>query len=191
MVSQANDFSLAVLGQNGSPAVRTAGFEKYAAVDGVGGTGRSLEFWISLQALPSSIASIVGDGEGATRFRLHALPDGRWPPAHIPPDDAEQQPGDHVGADSATLEINQVTHVVATWEQASGEIFVYLDGQPAVTTPVDGTLPNTGSPRNTTNAMFVGRDNRNTANLQATIDEVAVYNYAIGGAGRHALCQPA
>ena len=80
------------------------------------------------------------------------------------------------------LEVNQVTHVVAIWDQASGEIVVYLDGQVAVTTPVDGTLPNTGSPRNTTNAMFVGRDNRNTANLQATIDEVAVYNYALRGA---------
>ena len=59
---------------------------------------------------------------------------------------------------------------------------MYLDGQGAATTLIDGTLPNTASPRNTANAFFVGRDNRNTGSFQAQIDEVAVYNYALAPA---------
>ena len=71
MVNQASDFSLTVLAEDPAAAVSTAGFEKYAEVQGIGGTGRSIEFWVSLDTLPSSIASVVGDGEAC-------LTSGSW-----------------------------------------------------------------------------------------------------------------
>ena len=47
LVNTVNDSSITVKADDSEATVSTVGFEKYAETEGIGGTGRSLEFWIS------------------------------------------------------------------------------------------------------------------------------------------------
>ena len=179
LVNTVNDSSITVKANDSEATVSTTGFEKYAETEGIGGTGRSLEFWISLETLPNSIASLVGDGEGALDFGLmvYLTENGRL--QTLLRTTQRENFGITVLQTDRALTLGDSTHVVATWDQPSGQVSIYLDGQPAATTLVDGSLPNPGAARNTTNAFFVGRDKRNAGSFEAQIDEVAVYNYAL------------
>ena len=79
----------------------------------------------------------------------------------------------------ARIADNALHHVVATWDEASGEIYLYIDGELADTTVSAGTIPTSGQPINSDNPIYIGQDGREPRAPDALIDEVAIYNYAL------------
>ena len=147
--------------------VTVPGFEKF----GVGATGYSVEFWVVLNEPPSGFTNLVGDGESqgdyflmayvqsSGRIRAHAL--GAAPTAL-----------DSIGS----LTVGTARHVVTSWDQATGVASIYLDGE------LDSSaFIGNGTPTNTNNAIYLGDDDREVG-VGLTLDEVAIYDYALSPA---------
>ena len=179
LLGEAGDGSLRISVAGASTPMQTNEFEKFSEIAGVGGTGRSLEAWVSLDAKPASVASLVSDGQAFVDLGMTLYVSS----------DAKLQTFVRTTGSSffgitqieteAQLQLGQPTHVVATWDQTSGDIKIFLDGVEAATRVVLGAHPNANPPQNTDNPLFIGKDGRNTAALEAVVDEVAIYNYAL------------
>lgn len=176
-------------------AVEATAFEKLAANNGIGGTGRTTEFWISPQSTPSALASIVSDGESAldAGMMVYLTEEGRLR-IYVRTTNASDF-GINAFDSTRSLTLGETSHVVATWDAVTGETKLYIDGVEEPTTLVSGTDPTLGDARNTDNVLFVGLDQRNSATFDALLDEVAIYNYALSpqrvavhhGAGQHSF----
>ena len=155
------------------------GFDKFPG----GSTGYTVEYFLRPNAFPSGFANIVGDGDAVGDFYLmNYLSSAIRPHFNDTPN-----PG-VLSIDSNVLTAGKTYHIASTWNQATGEGRVYIDGALSVVTP---TSPNaghagTGSPvaGTQTNSVFIGRDNRGGApgTNTATIDEAAIYNKALTSA---------
>ena len=74
----------------------------------------------------------------------------------------------------------EIVHVVSTWDAATGQLDLYLDGELAALRR-EGGNPNSSPPINTDNPVFIGRDNREAA-PDVVIDEAAFYDYPLTSA---------
>ncbi len=179
LLGEAGDGALRISSTGATTPMQTGAFEKFSEIAGVGGTGRSLELWVSLDSEPSSVASLIGDGESFLDLGMSLYVSA----------DANLQAfvrttgGTFFGITQieteAQLTIGQPTHVVATWDRTAGDVKIFLDGWEAATSVVLGAQPNANPPQNTNNSFFVGKDGRNTAAVDAVVDEIAIYNYAL------------
>jgi hypothetical protein len=158
------------LGANGQ--LITLPFEK------VDGGGFTVEFWVKFNSLPTGFANLVGDGEAGGDFALMVYAGaGGFIRPHV------QTEFGFASLDSvARVTVGAVHHVVSTWDATSGDMVLFLDGLPAATTPSAGVLPLLGNPINSDNPIFIGQDGREPRAPDATIDEVAIYNYALSAA---------
>ena len=145
----------------------TDGFEKLD-----NGTGRTIEFWFALDTAPSVDASLVGDGDDTSDFShmVYITRDSTIETFLQTADSVSQVESERV------IEPGEVVHVVSTWDAATGQISLFLDGQQAAITTSVGTNPTTGAPVNTANPIFVGGDDRTLLSVNARVDEVAIYN---------------
>lgn len=154
--------------------VTTPEFEKFDSVLGFGGSGVSVEFWTALEQVPSQFVNLVGDGVGGLNFNLMVYAGaGGFIRPHIQTDEGFSS------IDSVRqLQPGEIVHVVSTWDQASGDFQLYLDGELADVVTSAGAVPRTGTPLNTLNPIYLGQDGRE-ASPRAWLDEVAIYNYAL------------
>ncbi|MEZ5328504.1 MAG: LamG domain-containing protein [Verrucomicrobiales bacterium] len=140
-------------------------------------TGFTVEFWTQIESVTGGFANLVGDGDGGLNFMLmvYLTPSGNVRP-HV-------QTTDGFGSlDSvATIADGQLHHIVSTWDEASGEMVLYIDGDVADVITSAGNFPTTGEAINDENPLFIGRDNRE-GGWDGLIDEVAVYDYALPAA---------
>jgi hypothetical protein len=153
--------------------ITVAGFEKF----GIGASGYSVEFWVTLNEVPPVNAiNLVGDGQstGTDFYEMVYLVDGGEIRAHLQATD-----GTH-GLDSVTLlNVGQTYYVVTTWDQATGDATIYLDGAVEVTTNYGAAL----LPLHTANTVYLGTDIREASGMDITLDEVAIYDYALSPEG--------
>jgi hypothetical protein len=141
----------------------------------IDGGGFTVEFWIQFNSSPAGFTNLVGDGEGGMDFMLMVYAGGG---GFIRP---------HVQTNSGFASIDSVDritdnglhHIVATWDELSGELYLYIDGELADTTVSAGTIPTSGQPINSDNPIYIGQDGREPRAPDALIDEVAIYNYAL------------
>lgn len=137
-------------------------------------TGFSVEFWTQIEAPAGGFVNLVGDGDGGLNFMLmvYLTPGGNVRP-HV-------QTADGFGSlDSvASIADGLLHHIVSTWDQASGEMVLYIDGEVADVIVSAGIFPTTGEAINDENPIFIGRDNRESG-ADFLIDEVAIYDYAL------------
>ena len=158
--------------------ITVTGFEKF----GVGATGYTVEFWVTLNEVPPiNPVNLVGDGESGGDFyqMVYILP-GAQIRAHLQASD-----GTHALDGSTALSVGQTYHVVTTWDQATGAAAIYLDGGVELAGNYGAAL----NPLNTDNAVYLGTDPRLAAGMGITLDEVAIYDYALsaGQVGNHFL----
>ncbi len=171
LIGQAADHSLSISSlDNESPFV-SAGFEK---VD----TGRTLEFWVSVDSLPSTTINLVGDAESFLDYgmRVQLKSNGRLIVYH-------KTVSSFLGSfydSERVLDVGEIVHVVATWDAVTGESQLFLDGVEAARINQGGPSPDTGTTVNTNNPIFVGRDGQGSVSGLARIDEVSIYDYALG-----------
>lgn len=173
LVGDVLDSSLGITSADTSAAMNTAGFEKVA-----GGDGRTIEFWLALDGAPSS-GALVGDGEGSTDFghMVYLRSDGSL---QIYLRSSTSGFFTTLVRTTRTLQAGEVVHVTSTWDTTTGEIATYLDGVPTATTTQGlGANPLNGSPVNTDNPVFIGRDTRSSGSPNVRIDEVAIYGKAL------------
>ncbi|MDA0813574.1 MAG: LamG domain-containing protein [Verrucomicrobia bacterium] len=140
-------------------------------------TGFSVEFWTKIDGATGSFANLVGDGDGGLNFMLmvYLTPGGNVRP-HV------QTTNGFGSLDSLlTIADEQLHHVVSTWDEASGEMVLYIDGEVADVVVSAGTFPTSGEAINDENPIFIGRDNR-AGGWNGQIDEVALYDYALPAA---------
>lgn len=136
--------------------------------------GFSVEFWVRLDSSPTGHVNLVGDGESGGDFNLMIYAgNGGFIRAHV-------FAGGSVSAIDTVDRLNagQVYHVVSTWDSATGDLVLYLDGAVANTNTTAGFIPTAGLPANSDNAIYIGKDGRE-AGPTATFDEVAIYNYPL------------
>jgi len=151
--------------------VSIPGFEKFA-----GGTGFSAELWAGFNSVSGGFTNLFGDGEsgGDFNFMIYAGGEGFIRP-HLFTD------GGVTSIDSQrAVNAGEIVHIVSTWDAATGQLDLYLDGELAALRR-EGGNPNSGSPINTDNPVFIGRDNRESA-PDVVIDEVAFYDYPLTAA---------
>ncbi len=179
LLDMIDDASLRISPSDESAPLTSGPFEKLATVDGVGGTGRSFEFWISLESTPTALGNLVGDGEGVFDFGMmvYVTPERRI--RAFLRSTASESLGITSFESQRILGIGQRVHVVTTWDTSSGAFRLFLDGQEAPIVNLEGPLPNLGAARNTDNRVFVGKDGRQSGAADARIDEIAIYNYAL------------
>mgnify|MGYP003304246442 FL=1 len=141
----------------------------------IDGGGFTVEFWIKFNSVPSGFTNLVGDGEVGMDFMLMVYAgSGGFIRPHV------QTNSGIASIDSvARIADNALHHVVATWDEASGELYLYIDGELADTTVSAGTIPTSGQPINSDNPIYIGQDGREPRAPDALIDEVAIYNYAL------------
>ena len=139
------------------------------------GGGFTVEFWIQFNSLPVGFTNLVGDGEVGMDFMLLVYAgSGGFIRPHVQTDSG------FASIDSlARIADNALHHVVATWDEASGELYLYIDGELSDTTVSAGTIPTSGQPINSDNPIYIGQDGREPRAPDALIDEVAIYNYAL------------
>ena len=172
LIGQAGDHALGLTPDDDESPFVSPGFEK------LGGGGRTIEFWFSLDSIPTRNVNLVGDGQGALDFgmlvqltrdaqlRVFVKTDINF--IGISQFDSER-----------TFNVGEVVHVVAAWDAATGERRLYLDGTEANQVSHSGSEP-TGNAVNTDNPIYVGRDNRGAISPAGRIDEVAIYDYVLG-----------
>lgn len=161
------------IGGGTTDRMATAGFEK----KGPSGSGYTVEYWAKLPVnYPSYYQNMVGDR--TTSFYLMSyLGSNKKIRPHAYTSDG------YNSVDTVpTLELNKTYHVVSTWDEASGEMRVYLDGREVSTSVTAGTNPTTGTAANTANPIFVGKDNAEPFDATTIFDEVAIYNRALSPA---------
>ncbi len=153
--------------QNGQ--LITDSFEK------IDGGGFTVEFWIQFNSSPAGFTNLVGDGEGGMDFMLMVYAgSGGFIRPHV------QTNSGFASIDSVDrITDNGLHHIVATWDEVSGELHLYIDGELANTTVSAGTIPTSGQPINSDNPIYIGQDGREPRAPDALIDEVAIYNYAL------------
>ncbi|MDE0570818.1 MAG: LamG domain-containing protein [Verrucomicrobiales bacterium] len=153
--------------QNGQ--LITDSFEK------IDGGGFTVEFWIQFNSSPAGFTNLVGDGEGGMDFMLMVYAgSGGFIRPHV------QTNSGFASIDSVDrITDNDLHHIVATWDEVSGELHLYIDGELANTTISAGTIPTSGQPINSDNPIYIGQDGREPRAPDALIDEVAIYNYAL------------
>ncbi len=144
----------------------------------VGPEGRTVEFWFTLDEVPTREASLVGDGEGALDYGLIvSITDESLVRVRMKTDISflgiSQYDGDR------EIPLNTPVHVVANWSAASGESQLFLDGVEVPQINPRGPVPNDGNAISTDNPIFVGRDRRTSGNPPVKIDEVAIYDYLL------------
>ena len=165
-----DDQNAAIQGSGGR--VLVPGFEK------IGERGNSVEFIFSASEPPGGFRNLVGDGEGGLNFNMmvYMKPDGAIRP--------------HFQTDTRFYALDSVEkyadgrkhHVVVTWDQATGEAVLYIDGAPVEYVPSAGTFPTVGTATKTGNKIYIGKDDREPA-FTGILDEVALYDYPLS-AGR-------
>ncbi|HKS38959.1 MAG TPA: LamG-like jellyroll fold domain-containing protein, partial [Verrucomicrobiae bacterium] len=132
---------------------------EYANASGPSGA----HFWIG----PSAVPPFFGSGKLFMNFRYDNLP-GDVPPYKV------------VESDPGLIKTNEWQHVAATYDQASGEARLYLNGEVVGATNLGGFLPAT-----TFQNVFIGRrpltspDGSAGASFAGKIDEVDVWNRAL------------
>lgn len=149
----------------------TPGFEKFA-----GGTGSSVEFWANFATTPTGYMNLAGDRQGGMDFNLmvYAMNGGRLR-AHI------QTNTGYSSIDTVAAYADGANHhVVSTWDSSSGGLALYVDGALAPTTLSVGTNPRLGTPANSANPIYVGKDDDAAHSATVTLDEVAIYNRPLG-----------
>lgn len=141
----------------------------------IDGGGFTVEFWIQFNSAPSGFTNLVGDGEGGMDFMLMVYAgSGGFIRPHV------QTNSGFASIDSVDrITDNGLHHIVATWDEASGELYLYIDGELANATVSAGTIPTSGQPINSDNPIYIGQDGREPRAPDALIDEVAIYNYAL------------
>ena len=171
LIGQAADHSLAISALDTESPFVSAGFEKV-------NSGRTMEFWVSVDSLPSTTINLVGDAESFLDYgmRVHLRSNGRLIVYN-------KTSSSFLGSfydSEREIRVGEVVHVVATWDAVTGESQLFLDGVAAPRTSQVGPSPDTGTAVNTNNPIFVGRDGQGTVSGSARIDEVAVYDYPLG-----------
>ena len=155
------------LSVSGTERVSTAGFEKFA-----GGSGFAVEFWTEFNAVPTGYVNLVGDGQSGGDFDLMVYGGaGGFIRAHVLTA-AGLQSIDSV----QKFGVGEVHHVVSTWDGTPGNLKLFIDGKQAAVTQYSGSNPTGGSPLNTDNPIYIGKDNRTGASPNAVLDEAAVYD---------------
>ena len=141
----------------------------------IDGGGFTVEFWIQFNSPPSGFTNLVGDGEGGMDFMLMVYAgSGGFIRPHV------QTNSGFASIDSVDrITDNGLHHIVATWDEGSGELYLYIDGELADTTVSAGTIPTSGQPINSDNPIYIGQDGREPRAPDALIDEAAIYNYAL------------
>ncbi len=179
LVGEPTDSSLQLPTTATAPTVESAGFEKSVTVNNITPTGRTLEFWFTLQSLPNGLASLVSDGESAldAGTMVYLTQDGHIR-FYVRTTNAADF-GINAIDSSRQLDVGEAVHVVASWDQPTGDMQLYLNGVRDAVSVVSGVVPTSGTARNTNNPVFVGLDRRNSSIASGLIDEVAIYNYAL------------
>ena len=141
----------------------------------IDGGGFTVEFWIQFNSSPAGFTNLVGDGEGGMDFMLMVYAGGGgFIRPHV------QTNSEFASIDSVDrITDNGLHHIVSTWDEVSGELYLYIDGELANTTVSAGTIPTSGQPINSDNPIYIGQDGREPRAPDALIDEVAIYNYAL------------
>jgi hypothetical protein len=158
-----------------------------AAFDKVG-TGYSVEYWVRLNAMPTNCCTpVVSDGDGADGdgFFLmnYIIGPGQGVTGDVRPHYSRvNMPLSSSPDDSTQALVNgQTYHVVSTWNAdpnapATDNATIYING----VLDSSFTVTKNGDPANENNPLFLGRDNRTGyAGASFTLDEVAVYDYAL------------
>ena len=161
-----NDQDSAIQGNGGR--VLVPGFEK------IGERGNSVEFIFSAFEPPGGFRNLVGDGEGGLNFNLmvYMRADGAIRP-HF------QTTERYYSFDSVEKYADGNTHhVVVTWDQATGEAVLYIDGASVEYIANAGTFPTVGTATKTGNKIYIGKDDREPA-FTGVLDEVALYDYPL------------
>jgi len=161
-----NNEDTAIQGAGGR--VLVPGFEK------IGERGNSVEFIFSAFEPPGGFRNLVGDGEGGLNFNMmvYMRGDGAIRP-HF------QTETRYYSFDSVEKYADGKTHhVVVTWDQATGEAALYIDGAPVEWVANAGTFPTVGTATKTGNKIYIGKDDREPA-FRGILDEVALYDYPL------------
>jgi len=127
----------------GTDRITVPGFEKF----GVGATGFTTEYWLTINSPIGTHYNIVGDGEsgGDFYFMNYLTNTGKIRP-HF-------SFANTVSMDSAaTLQSGQTYHVATTWDAVTGQGSIYIDGALDSTAAI-GVNP----PSNSNNAVFIGK----------------------------------
>lgn len=153
------------------------------------GTGFTVEFWIRPTAMPTNCCSpLVSDGDAADNdgFFLmnYIIGPGQGTTGDIRPHYSRvNSPLSSAPNDSTqALQTGQTYHVVTTWNAAPGSpdtnnANIYING----VLDSSFTVTKNFDPANESNPLFLGADNRTGYNgATFVMDEVAVYDYAIG-----------
>lgn len=134
--------------------------------------GFSVEFWIKFTSAPTGFTNLVGDGEAGGDFMLMVYAGaGGTIRAH-----AQTSSGVFAVDSVERIALGGTHHVVSTWDSATGDLILYIDGQ------VVAAGNHLGVPSNSDNPIFIGQDGREPRAPDAVIDEVAVYNYPLAAA---------
>ena len=137
LIGQAADHSLSISSLDDEPPFMSAGFEKV-------NSGRTLEFWVSVDSLPSTTVNLVGDAESFLNYgmRVQLKSNGRLIVYH-------KTVSSFLGSfydSERVFDVGEIVHVVATWDAVTGESQLFLDGDEAVRINQGGPSPDTGTP---------------------------------------------
>ncbi len=150
----------------GNTSVNTVGNERIATAGFAKGPSYAAEYWVRVNASPTGFHNIVGDGEsGGDFFMMNYLTPGRQIRPHFSTANAP------VSTDSnAVLQLNLPYHVVTTYDNAAGTANIYINGT------LDKSIAvTTNAPVNTSNSVFLGKDDRE-AGGNLNLQDVALYN---------------
>lgn len=164
-----NDSDTAIKITSGTPdRMATSGFEKL----GTSGTGYTVEYWTKLATTPTGAMNMVGDREGGTDFYLMSyLLSGGTVRAHT------NTANGYTSINSVPkLNPDKIYHVVTTWDATTGWMKIYINGREVATTSGEGTHPNPGPAKNTSNPIYIGKDGSEPVCATVVIDEAAIYN---------------
>ncbi|MCA9264516.1 MAG: lamin tail domain-containing protein, partial [Planctomycetales bacterium] len=172
LVREAGDTSLGIPKNLGAIAVSSPEFEKV-------NTGRTMEFWVGVDELPTIAMDVVGDAQVGITFGMYIT---LQPTGYLRV--TERTNINFVGISQVQieqpLEEGETYHVVVTRTESTGELHAYINGQSVAITSVSGAMPNTGASVNTNNPIFIGNSARSTSgNAALRMDEVAIYNYPL------------
>ena len=134
------------------------------------GPNLSIEFWIKFKSFPTGqFDNLIGDGEGINDFyrMIYRTADQQKIRTHIKTTDGLYS------FDSETdLSTNEWSHICVTTDGTNLRLFI--NGVEDTNSP----LGYTGTPVNTDNPIYIGKDGRGAPPPDAIIDEVRTWNVA-------------
>lgn len=163
----------------GNGSITLAGLDRIIVpgFDKIGPDGYTVEYWIHLEQLPGGFLNLVGDGTGGGEFFMMNYTNAG---GIIRPHYSFANTPVSLDTPGGTLVPGMTAHVVTTWDATSSTNNgrIYVNG--ALLTETNVTQNQ--DPANESNAVYIGRDDRENRAANFKIDEVALYDFPLSEA---------